>query len=472
VILTMVGVLMFAADSTIVILALPTLGRELASPLGTIIWAILIYLLVTTILTTQAGRLGDLLGRSHVYNGGFAVFTIGSALCGFAPNAEFLIASRAIQAVGGAVIFANGAAVVSDSVAPERRARGFGYFVSGWAIGAIVGILLGGLITTTIGWRYIFFINVPIGLVAVPLGLATIPKTPPRPATLDPLGFTTLSVALGLLCYGAIEIAASGASVLYETLVVIGLVLLPLFVAIELRVKAPLIDVRALRRRYLGLSMAAAFVQALGYLSVLFILTMYLQGLRDLTPLNASLLLIPGYLVGAVFGPFAGRQVGRFGPRALATAGIGLSTLAVLAYSQLGLTTWLGVIPIISLVTGFGSGMFFPSNTAAVMSQATPRTFGSISGLQGTLQNMGMLLSFVLTLTIAAASVPRYVAFEVFLGTTNLVGGIGGQFLNGIHAALYGSFAILLVALALSWARGTPPRPTAAPTAAPAPTTT
>jgi EmrB/QacA subfamily drug resistance transporter len=466
VILTMVGVLMFAADSTIVILALPTLGRELASPLGTIIWAVLVYLLVTTILTTQAGRLGDLLGRDRVYNGGFAVFTIGSALCGLAPNAEFLIAARALQAIGGAVIFANGAAVVSDSVAPERRARAFGYFVSGWAAGAIIGILLGGVITTTIGWRYIFFINVPIGLIAVPLGITTIPKTPPRHAKLDLPGFAVLSAGLAMICYGAIEVAANGADALYAGLVVVGLLLLPVFAAIELRTAQPMIDVRALRQRFLGFSLLAAFVQALGYLSVLFLLTMYLQGLRDLSPLDASLLLVPGYLVGAFFGPFVGRQIGQYGARPLATLGIVVTACAVLAYSQLSTTTWLGVIPIISLATGFGSGMFFPSNTAAVMSQATPRTFGSISGLQGTLQNMGMLLSFVLTLTIAAASVPRYVAFEVFLGTTNLVGGIGSQFLLGIHAALYGAVLLLIAAALISWARGVPPSPAAPPPAA------
>ncbi|MFZ1022906.1 MAG: hypothetical protein WAN87_02070, partial [Thermoplasmata archaeon] len=127
----------------------------------------------------------------------------------------------------------------------------------------------------------------------------------------------------------------------------------------------------------------------------------------------------------------------------------------------------LGWIPVISLVTGAGTGMFYPANSAAIMSQAAPPSFGAISGLRATLMNMGTLRSFVIALTIASASVPRYVAYEVFLGTTNLVGGIGQQFLTGLHVALYGSAMLLIAAAILSWSRGqdraTTPLPTATP---------
>jgi EmrB/QacA subfamily drug resistance transporter len=453
-ILTTLGTLMVAVDSTIVILALPTMARELSSPLETVIWAILIYLLVTTALTTQAGRLGDLLGRGRVYNAGFAVFTIGSGLSGFAPTAEFLIAARAVQAIGGAVMFANAAAIISHVFPPMRRGRAFGYTVFGWSVGAILGILLGGLITTALGWRYIFFINLPIGVIAVALGLKTLPKTPPLRAEFDVPGFLSFSVALGLICYGAIELASYGVTALNTAYLVAGVLLIFLFAAIELRVDRPMVDLRQLRQRLLGFSMAAAFLQSLGYLSVIFLLTLYLQGLRGLSPLNASLLLIPGYLVGAVLGPWMGRRVDRIGTRGLATAGIALMCGAVLLYSTLDVNSWLGWVPLISLVSGIGIGMFYPANTTAIMSQATPSTFGSISGLRGTLANMGTLLSFVLSLTIASASVPRYVAYEVFLGTTQLVGGIGEQFLGGLRAALWGSAVILVVAAILSWSRG------------------
>lgn len=452
--LVTLGSLMVAVDSTIVILALPTMGRELASPLNTVIWTILVYLLITAVLTTQAGRLGDMLGRGVVYNSGFALFTIGSGLSGFAPSAEFLIAARAVQAIGGAVIFANGGALIAHVFPPNRRGRPFGFLVFGWSVGAILGVLLGGVITTGLGWRYNFLINLPIGVGAVALGWRVLPKSAREPTQFDRWGFLTFSAALAALCYGAIELAANGPGLANLGFIAIGLALLPLFGAIELRVPRPMLDLRELRQRLLGLSLLAGLLQALGYLSVVFLLTMYLQGLRGLSPLDASILLVPGYLVGAVAGPVMGRQVDRWGPRGLATGGILLMMLAVLGYAQLTVSSWLGWVPTISIAAGIGSGMFWPANNTAIMSQASPRTFGSISGLRATLSNMGTLLSFVLSLSIAAASVPRPVAYAVFLGTTNLVGGVGQSFLTGIDAALYGSAAVLAVAAGLSWSRG------------------
>lgn len=452
-VLTTLGTIMVAVDSTIVILALPTMSRDLAAPLQTVIWTILVYLLIAAALTTQAGRVGDLLGRSRVYNAGFAVFTIGSALSGFAPNGPFLIGARVVQAIGGAVLFSNAGALIAHVFPPQRRGRAFGFMTFGWSVGAILGILLGGVITTTLGWRYIFFINIPIGIVATGLGLRLLPVTPPRPARFDIPGFLSFSVALALLCYGAVEIASYGGAAEYYACIALGIVLLAVFAIVELRLSDPMLDLRQLRQRLLGFSLAAGLLQSIGYLSVVFMLTLYLQGLRGLTPLDASLLLVPGYLVGAVAGPTMGRQVDRLGSRGLATTGIGLMGVAVLCYAQLGASSWLGWVPAISIVSGLGVGMFFPANTTAIMSQARPETFGSVSGLRGTLTNMGTLFSFVLTLSIASASVPRRVAYAVFLGQRTLFG-LNAQFLVGVHAALYGSAVVLLGAALLSWSRG------------------
>ncbi|MGA9838955.1 MAG: MFS transporter [Thermoplasmata archaeon] len=470
ILLTTIGTLMVAVDSTIVILALPTMARDLASPLSSIIWTILIYLLITAALTTQAGRLGDMLGRGRVYNTGFAIFTVGSALSGFAPNAETLIAARAVQAIGGALVFANSAALIAAVFPPERRGRAFGFLVFGWSVGAILGILLGGVITTELGWRYIFFINIPIGVVAVALGLRALPAGTTSKTGFDVVGFVLFSALLTFLCYGMIELAVLGVTVASLAYVAIGLVLVPVFVLLELRLERPMLDLRQLKNRLLGFSLLAGFLQSLGYLAVVFLLTMYLQGIRGLSPLDASLLLVPGYLLGAVAGPIMGRRVDRQGARLFATLGILFMAAAVLAYSLLDLSSWLGWIPMISLLSGIGSGMFYPANTTAIMSQATPRTFGEISGLRVTLMNIGTLLSFVLALTIASASISRDQAYAVFLGTSNLVGGVGPAFLTGIHAALYGSAVVLAVAALLSWSRGREaslPTPDVAPSPVP-----
>jgi MFS family permease len=313
-------------------------------------------------------------------------------------------------------MFANAGALIAAVFPPERRGRAFGFFVLGWSLGAILGILLGGVITTELGWPFIFFINIPIGIVAVALGLRTIPESVPEKAGFDVVGFAIFSGMLTLVCYGLIELSIFGATTLNVAYVVVGLALLPAFVWAELHIPHPLLDLHQLNNRLLSFSLVAGFLQSLGYLAVIFLLTMYRQGLRGLSPLNASLLLVPGYLLGALTGPIMGRNVDRRGARLLATLGILCMAGAVVAYSQLTLTTWLGWIPIISLIGGLGSGMFYPANTTAIMSQATSRTFGSISGLRATLMNIGTLLSFVLAISIALISVPRYVTYEVFLG--------------------------------------------------------
>ena len=390
--LTTIGTLMVAVDSTIVILALPTMAKDLVAPLSSIIWTILIYLLISAALTTQAGRVGDMLGRGRAYNAGFAIFTIGSALCGFAPTSFVLILARGLQAIGGALIFANSGALIAAVFPPERRGRAFGFLVLGWSVGAILGILLGGVITTFLGWRYIFFINLPIGVAAVALGLRTMPHTPPERTGFDVVGFAVFSTVLSLICYGLIELAVYGVTFTNLAYVAVGVALLPVFVWLELQIRLPMLDVRQLKNRLLGFSLIAGFLQSLGYLAVVFLLTIYLQGLRDLSPLDASLLLVPGYLLGAATGPLMGRLVDRRGARTLATLGILFLGAAVVAYSFLGVTTWLGWVPVISLAGGIGSGMFYPANNTAIMSQATPRTFGAISGLRTTLANMLSLI--------------------------------------------------------------------------------
>ncbi len=454
--LTTLGTVMVAVDSTIVILALPTMSRQLASPLGTIIWTILAYLLVTAALTTQAGRFGDLFGRGRVYNVGFAVFTVGSALCGFAPTDVFLIAARVVQALGGAIMFANAGALIAHVFPPERRGQAFGFLVFGWSVGLDPG--------DPARRRDHDHARLAVQFLHQPPDRRRRGRARPEDAagvrrsrvSLDVPGFAVFSVALGMLCYGAIEVAVFGASWQNIAIEAVGLALVPVFVLVELRAAQPMLDLRELRQRLLGFSLIAGFLQALGNLSVVFLLTLYLQGIRGLSPLDSSLLLVPGYLVGALAGPVTGRYVDRLGPRGLATAGLLLMVVAVLAYDQLTTTTWLGWIPVVAVVSGVGTGMFFPANNTAVMGQASPRSFGAISGLRATLTNMGALLSFVVALSIASASVSKQLASEVFLGT-NTLGASGGAFLGGIRAALLGCAAILVLGAVLSYSRGPTP---------------
>ena len=461
------GTLMAAIDTTIVVLALPTMGTELKSPLSTIIWVILAYLLVTTLLTTQFGRIGDIFGRARLYIVGFAIFTAASVLCGLATSDAFLIASRAGQAVGASFMLANSGAIIADHFPPERRGWAFGYTSLGWNIGAILGIVLGGAITTFLGWRFIFFINAPIGVAAIWFGLRHLHDVERHRTPLDPVGFGLFGAALGSISYGAIDFASYGARPLNETLVLVGIVLLVPFLLWERRAKAPLIDLTLFRERILTFSLVSSFLQGLGYLAVLFLVTMYLQGVRGLTPLDAALLLVPGWIVGGGLAPLMGRLSDRIGARLPATLGVLFMLVGVLLYASLRVSSPLLDVVGITLITGIGGGLFWPANNAAIMANAPRGSYGAVSGLRGMLANTGYLLSFVLAISIASATVPRYVAYEALLGTTTLIGGIGTQFLNGVDGALYASAGILAVASILSALRGPHPRQSAGSAAHP-----
>ncbi len=455
----MLGTLMGSVDSTIVILAFPTISEHLHSDLLTTLWMILIYLLVVAVCTTQLGRLGDLYGRSRMFNTGFGVFTAGSLFCGLSPSIYWLILSRGIQAFGGALMQANSGAIIADEFPPNARGTAFGYISLGWTSGAMLGIVLGGIITTYIGWEYIFFINVPIGIIATFLGIRYVKDSVRIKSHLDTTGMLLLGAALTLISYAGVDFASQGVAGSNILTLMSGTAALVLFLVYEFRTPHPMIDFTAFRNRIMRYSITASFFLSLGYLSVVFLVTMYLQGIRGLSPLDAALLLTPGYVVGSLLSPYMGRLSDRYGARLLATSGAVMLILATFGYLTLRTDTPLWVVLAASGISGLGSAMFFPSNNSAVMANAPPGSYGGISGVLRTVQNIGILGSFVIAITVASASIPRNVAFEVFIGTTNLTGGVSEEFLRGIDASLWASIVIMGIAAMLSWMRGREVRP-------------
>jgi EmrB/QacA subfamily drug resistance transporter len=450
----MLGTLMGSLDSTIVILAFPTISQSLHAAFITTLWMILIYLLVVAVCTTQLGRIGDIYGRSRLFNAGFGVFTLGSLFCGLSPSIYWLIASRGIQAVGGALMQANSGAIIADTFPPNVRGAAFGYISLGYTSGAMLGIVLGGIITTFVGWEYIFFINIPIGIVATVFGLRYVTENPRVNARLDMPGMLLLGAALTCLSFSGVDFATEGTAPLNIVTLCIGLIFLVLFVFFERKTERPILDFSALGNRILKYSLMAAFFLSLGYLSVVFLITMYLQGIRALSPLDAALLLTPGYIVGSLLSPYMGKLSDRYGARVLATSGTVMLILATLIYLTLRVDTPLWEVLVASGVSGLGTAMFFPSNNSAVMANAPQGSFGGISGILRTMQNIGILGSLVIAITVSAASIPRDVAFEVFIGTTNLLGGVSTAFISGIDAALWASIIIIGFAGMLSWMRG------------------
>ncbi len=454
----LIGVLMGAIDSTIVLLALPTINGYFHTQLSISIWIILIYLLVIAVGTTQLGRLGDIISRKSIFTSGLLVFTIGSALCGASDSIYELIAFRAVQAVGASMIQANSGAIVADNFDARKRGRVFGYTAIGFNSGAMLGIVLGGLITTFIGWRYIFYINVPIGIIAYYIGVRNINKGEKIANKLDYVGTVLLGASLVFIAYGGVNITSAGIDFYNEMFLLTGVILIIALIFAERKVEKPLIPFRLFKVKILRYSIAAAFFQSLGFLAVVFLLIMYMQGVRDLTPFVSSLYLLPGYVMGSILGPLFGRLTDRIGSRTPATLGLLIMVFAILIYSTLTVSASLNIILIGSFFTGIGTSLFFPANNSAVMGNSPKEFYGLSSGFLRTMSNIGMLGSFIISISIASISVSREVAFEVFAGISNLNGGlppeVASSLLSGIKTAMLFSMGVLLIAAILSFSRG------------------
>ena len=453
--IVMTGVLMSAVDTTAVVLGLPVMRGDLHTDILSLIWVIMAYLLVITILGTQVGKLGDMLGRVRMYNLGFAVFTFGSLLCGLSSTGPQIIDFRVIQGVGGALISSNSGAIIADTFPENRRGRAFGYTGFGWSAGAILGILVGGAFVTFLSWRYIFFINLPIGIVATTVGYFRLRDRAPKvKSTFDLLGMLLLGVGLYLWLVFLTDVTGSGWSPSYGPSLVAGTLLLVGFVVWERRYSNPLLNLSLLRQRVLTASMLASFFQSLASFAVLFLVIMYLQGPRGLSPWNASLLLIPGYVLGGAVAPFAGRLSDKLGARVVASLGLLVQATGMLTYSTLSLGSPLYLVILASVMTGSGSSCFFPANNSAVMASAPRGAYGIASGLLRTFANIGMVSSFAVALLVASLSIPRQLAFEIFLGTGGISGALSTAFVDGLHSALIASIALLGVAFLLSVLRG------------------
>ena len=197
IVVVMIGVMITAVDTTIVVLALPEIERSLHVALDSVIWVVIGYLLVITLLATQVGRLGDMFGRVRMYEAGFVVFIVGSALCALAWDEASVVAFRLLQGVGGALVTANSGAIIADLFPRDQRGKAYGYNGIGFSLGAVLGILLGGAIVTYVSWRWIFWINVPIGLIGTGLALRVLhDRGGPQRRRLDLAGLATLGLGL------------------------------------------------------------------------------------------------------------------------------------------------------------------------------------------------------------------------------------------------------------------------------------
>ena len=454
---TTLGSLMVAIDSTIVILALPNMLQDLHSNMVRMVWVLIGYLLVSTVLLLTFGRMADMFGRVKMYNLGFAIFTVGSVLCGLAQSDTLLIASRIVQGAGGAMLAANAMAIITEVFPPHERGQAMGINAITWGAGSVLGPVLGGLILAAGTWRWIFLVNLPIGIfgtLAAYLLLHDI-DAERRGERFDLVGAGLFSVGLVVLLYGMTGgIGAGWASRQTLLLFAVAAVALAAFALWERRTPDPMLDLGLFENRRYAFSVAAAALQSLAVFAVNFLLIFYLQGVRGYTPLTAALLILPMPVVSGVVGPLAGRWADHIGGTIPASLGLGVQALALVLLAGLAPATPYPLVAVDLAVMGLGTGMFWSPNTSTTMNSAPRNRLGVASATLNTMRNVGMVLSFAVALTVAAASMPPAIMNAVFLGTVGrLQTAMAAAFTSGMSHAFVASVLICALAVVFSAVR-------------------
>lgn len=401
-----IGVFMSTLDSSIVNISLPSIAAYFGSPLsGAVEWIVIAYLVVIAASLLTIGRLADMTGRKAIWAWGLAIFTAGSALCGAAPSMGFLIAARAFQAIGGSLLFAVSAALLTSAFPANERGRVLGMNALTVALGVSVGPTLGGLITDSLSWRWIFYVNVPLGIIGVIATLRFL-REPSRSThgRFDPLGAVLLTIGLACLTLGLSFGQEWGwtSPLLIATLTVSIVALIALIVT-EQRVKSPIVPLSLLKNRVFASANLSLLLSFLALFAVSFMMPFYLEQLRGFSLIESGLLLTPLPLTIAIIAPFSGRLADRIGTRWLAAGGLAIACLGLVFISHLKADSSIFDIIWRLVLTGVGQAIFQSPNNSALMGSAPREAQGIASGFLATGRVVGQSVSVALAGAIFAS---------------------------------------------------------------------
>ena len=455
--LVSIGTFMTTLDASIVNIALPSIAGAFGTPVsGPVEWVVIGYLVVIAASLLTFGRLADIVGRERVWIAGLGVFTVGSALSGLAPSLPLLVTARAIQGIGAALIFAPALALIVDVFPVSQRGQALGMNALIVSLGVTAGPTLGGLITEALGWRWIFFVNVPLGL----LGLLVACRVfrfdgGARARRFDLRGAAAFGLGLGGLALGLSFGAEWGwtSSALLLTLA-LAAGSLAAAVVVERRQRDPLVDLGRLVSRQLGLPLASFLFSVLALFAVAFLLPFYLEELRGLTPLAAGLLLTPYSLAVALASPISGRLADRGHAGWLGPIGLGLVAAGLVILAQIGVATPLVQIGFWLAISGIGQGLFLSPNTSAVMSGVPAGESGTASGLIAATRVVGQALSVAIAgaVFIGLGGAAAGAAMVAGTAASTAQPALDDTFLVAMHAALLVSGSLAAVGAAISLA--------------------
>jgi len=415
---TTIGAFMSQLDGNIVLIALPTIVRQLPGTTALdALWVLMGYILMTAVTLLTFGRLADMYGKVRLYNAGFAIFTIGSGLCSLSQNGSMLVGFRLVQGVGAALIWSNNVAIITDAFPATERGQAIGINLVAGVSGSVIGLILGGILTVSLGWQSIFWINLPIGAFATfwaHLKLRELGTV--KHEKIDPAGNALFGGGLSLFLVGLTLGALEGWTLIEVAAILLGLAMLVGFGIVELRIPSPMMDLKLFKVRPFTAGIVSNFLASIARGGTGLVLTFYFQGALLYDAFTAGVLLIPFAVAFVTVGPLSGYLSDRYGARGFTTAGMLVSAAAYFLFAALPKDVAYGTLVIPMILAGAGGGMFVAPNMSSIMN-ATPVTRrGVASGMSATLVTTGVLLSLSITFAIMATSIPLITLQAIFAG--------------------------------------------------------
>jgi EmrB/QacA subfamily drug resistance transporter len=404
-------------------IALPSIGHEFQMGAVLLGWVATAYILASATCLLPFGRLADIYGRKRILTSGIFIFTIASLLLAFTPSATVLIALRAVQGIGGAMIFTTGIAILTSVFPAGERGKALGINAAATYLGLSLGPVLGGLLTQNFGWRSIFLVVVPMGATVIALIFSRLKGewAEARGEKFDLTGSVIYGLALTGIIYGFSVLPAMWGI----WLIILGASGIFAFVQREAKADSPLLDINLFRKnRGFAFSNLAVLLNYSAAYAVSFLLSLYLQYIKGLSPQSAGLILVAMPIVQAGFSPVAGRLSDRIEPRILASVGMGLVTIGLSLFIFLGQNTSLGFIIASLILIGLGFGFFASPNTNAIMSSVKQRFYGVASATLATMRQVGMSFSMGIAMLLFAIHIgrveitPEY--YPLFLSSTKI----------------------------------------------------
>ncbi|MGB8451765.1 MAG: MFS transporter [Anaerocolumna sp.] len=441
--IVVLSIFMSALDGSIVNVALPTMAKSLQVTSGAIAWVVSVYLIAISATMLLFGRLGDIWGKTTIFLFGIALFTLGSFLCGVTYSLSILLIARIIQAIGAAGMMANSQGIITHVFPAEERGRALGLSGTFVALGSLAGPSIGGVIVDYSSWEYIFWINVPVGVIVFLLGLKLLPRTGQSiEEKVDLLGavlfITTIVLLFGAL--GQIQTVGLNSPIVLVCLS-ISIILFIIFLRAENKTAMPLLELKLFRNKWFSVSIVCSFISFIAIFCSNIVMPFYLQDILPFTPGQAGAFLSIYPLVLALTAPVSGFLSDKIGSEILTLGGLFLTSLGLFLMSTLTEHPSYAAMGIFVAIMSLGNGLFQSPNTSLVMSTLPKNKLGIGGGISAFVRNLGMICGITLATTLLYGCMSSQLGYRV----TDFVAGRNDVFIYGMHIVYLTAAGICLI---------------------------